>query len=147
MHTTSLVHFPVLVKVLHTEVPWKCPKLDGLSTLFYIIVGNITLYHTINTLCISTDYLGTRWQQSLVHNSGNFHRTNLFKVTNDPAVLFLHSRKRYSRPLESESATRTQIVEVPCWHALSEGAPALKGDKLLIHCYVITRLLNVTKSC
>ena len=74
----------------------------------------MTLYHTINTLCISTDYLVTRWQRLLVHNSGYFHKTHLFKLTNDPAVQFLHYRKRYSRPLESESATRTQIVEVPC---------------------------------
>ena len=113
MHITSLAYFPVLVKVLHNELPWKCPKLDGLSTLFCIIVGNMTLYHTMNTLCISTDYLVTRWQRLLVHNSGYFHKTHLFKVTNDPPVLFLHYRKRYSRPLESESATRTQIVEVP----------------------------------
>ena len=113
MHITLLAYFPVLVKVLHNELPWKCPKLDGLSTLFCIIVGNMTLYHTINTLCISTDYLVTRWQRLLVHNSGYFHKTHLFKVTNDPPVLFLHYRKRYSRPLESESTTRTQIVEVP----------------------------------
>ena len=114
MHITSLAYFPVLVKALHNELPWKCPTLDGLATLFCIIVGNITLYHTINTLCISTDYLVTRWQRFLVHNSGYFHKTHLFNVTNDPPVLFLHYRKRYSRPLESESATRTQIVEVPC---------------------------------
>ena len=118
MHITSLAHFPVLVNELHNEVPWKCPKLDRLFTLFCIIVGNMTLYHTINTLCISTDYLVTRWQRLLVHNSGYFHKTHLFKVTNDPAVLFLHHRKRYSRPLESESATRTQIVEVPWDHKI-----------------------------
>ena len=120
MHITSLAYFPVLVKVLHNELPWKCPKLDGLSTLFCIIVGNMTLYHTINTLCISTDYLVTRWQRLLVHNSGYFHKTHLFKVTNDPPVLFLHYRKRYSGPLESESATRTQIVEVP-WNTWADG--------------------------
>ena len=131
MHITLLAYFPVLVKVLHNELPWKCPKLDGLSTLFCIIVGNMTLYHTMNTLCISTDYLVTRWQRLLVHNSGYFHKTHLFKVTNDPPVLFLHYRKRYLRPLESESTTRMQIVEVPCngrgvwagisatWNALS----------------------------
>ena len=118
MHITSLAYFPVLVKVLHNELPWKCPKLDGLSTLFCIIVGNMTLYHTINTLCITTDYLVTIWQRLLVHNSGYFHKIHLFKVTNDPPVLFLHYRKRYSRPLESESATRTQIVEVP-WKQVS----------------------------
>ena len=112
MHITSLAYFPVLVKVLHNELPWKCLKLDGLSTLFCIIVGNMTLYHTINTLCISTDYLVTRWQRLLVHNSGYFHKTHLFKVTNDPPVLFLHYRKCYSRPLESECATRTQIVDM-----------------------------------
>ena len=117
MHITSLAYFPVLVKVLYNELPWKCPKLDGLSTLFCIIVGNMTLYHTINALCISTDYLVTRWQRLLIHNSGYFHKTHLFKVTNDPPVLFLHYRKRYSRPLESESATRTRIVEVP-WDRL-----------------------------
>ena len=121
MHITSLAYFPVLVKVLHNELPWKCPKLDGLSTLFCIIVENMTLYHTINTLCISTDYLVTRWQRLLVHNSGYFHKPHLFKVTNDPPVLLLHSRKRYLRPLESESATRMQIVEVPwTWHEINQ---------------------------
>ena len=123
MHITSLAYFPVLVKVLHNELPWKCPKLDGLSTLFCIIVGNMTLYHTINTLCISTDYLVTRWQRLLVHNSGYFHKTHLFKVTNDPPVLFLHYRKRYSSPLESESATRTQIVEVPWYEKILRKYP------------------------
>ena len=134
MHITSLAYFPVLVKVLHNELPWKCPKLDGLSTLFCIIVGNMTLYHTINTLCISTDYLVTRWQRLLVHNSGYFHKTHLFKVTNDPPVLFLHYRKRYSRPLESESATRTQIVEVPCnhWWALEKNLQILIDKKVLL---------------